>query len=61
MDLGEHLKIAVRAALNETFALEIQEIVANETRIIFRENEAQFNHIIRSAVKEAFDEMLKEE
>jgi hypothetical protein len=60
MSLAEHLKAAVQTAVNETFADEVQEIVARETRRAFREHESQFTSIVRTAVAEAIAAMLTE-
>jgi hypothetical protein len=59
MNLTEHLKEAVNEAVGATFATEVHEIVAKETRLAFREHETEFTAIIQSAVKQAFSEMLK--
>ena len=61
MSLTEHLKEAVNEAVGATFAAEVHEIVAKETRLAFREHEKAFTAIIQNAVKQAFSEMLVEE
>jgi hypothetical protein len=60
LTLAEHLSIAVRTAINETFAAEVQEIVAKETRVMFRNNHERFEVIIRNAVQLAMSEILSE-
>jgi hypothetical protein len=60
MTLAESLSVAVRTAINETFASEVQEIVAKETRIMFRNNHERFEVIIRNAVQLAMSEILSE-
>ena len=52
------LKEAVRNAVGATIAVEVQEIVAKETRRSLREHEEQFTTLIRAAVASAIAEML---
>ena len=58
MPLATLLKEAVQNAVGATIAVEIQEIVAKETRRSLREHEEELTALIRAAVASAITEML---
>ena len=59
MPLASILKEAVQNAISATIAVEVQEIVAKETRRALREYEEQLTMLIRAAVTSAIAEMLE--
>jgi hypothetical protein len=52
------LKDAVKDAVGATIAVEVQEIVAKETRRALREHEEQLTTLVRHAVASAIGELL---
>ena len=58
--LSEVLTTAVHDAFGQTLAAEVQEIVARETRTLFRQHESAFAAIVKTAVDRAFADLLKE-
>ena len=59
--LKDAIKEAASHAISATLALEVQELVAKETRRAFRERETQINAIVQAAVAEALAEIFNAE
>ena len=58
MPLENILKDAVKDAVGATIAVEVQEIVAKETRRALRAHEDELTQMVRSVVGAAIAEML---
>ena len=60
MSLENILKEAVKTAVTDTIALEMQEVVAKETRKALRDHEDRLTQLVREVVSAAIAEMLGE-
>jgi hypothetical protein len=59
MPLDDILRTAVRAGVEGALADDLQEMVAKETRRALREHEDKLTTIVRAAVNDAIDALLK--